>query len=353
MCHVSSLNEDLSDCSYKEGTSLSHTRTVSFKSTIVFSRSGGAIIVTGIITMSGTSSGSLWLAANPSKRWGELFFLFYTPFWLTLSLGIVVPYKLYETFTELEYLLLALVSALPAFLIPMLLVGKIRRSHYRHRDYYYVRNEFRELVVGSEPEQEMGRALLPLLHSFLAHSLLGHRCSLQALRDIHGAGVSASRLGYVSIDSWDHIDFKIRTITKRIKLQIWDTAGQERFRTITTVPLQLITKEQWAFCWCMMSQTSHPLTELNRNIEHHASDNVNKILVGNKTDMDESKRAVPTSKGQALADEYGIKFFETASQTSKDIKQRLTDTDSRAEDEKKCITGSFCDMLFIAPLDRS
>ncbi|KAL5060395.1 hypothetical protein RYX36_031999 [Vicia faba] len=49
-----------------------------------------------------------------------------------------------------------------------------------------------------------------------------------------------------------------------------------------------------------------------RNIEQHASDNVNKILVGNKADMDESKRAVPTSKGQALADEYGIKFFETS-----------------------------------------
>ncbi|WZZ75305.1 hypothetical protein YC2023_086675 [Brassica napus] len=103
-----------------------------------------------------------------------------------------------------------------------------------------------------------------------------------------------------------------------------------------------------------------------RNIEQHASENVNKILVGNKADMDESKRvqctgAVPTSKGQALADEYGIKFFETVSQTcimktyktplsaktnlnveevffsiAKDIKQRLTDTDSRAEDEKKC-----------------
>jgi Ras-related protein Rab-8A len=27
-----------------------------------------------------------------------------------------------------------------------------------------------------------------------------------------------------------------------------------------------------------------------RNIELHASDNVNKILVGNKADMDESKR---------------------------------------------------------------
>ncbi|KAJ0539288.1 putative small GTPase, P-loop containing nucleoside triphosphate hydrolase [Helianthus annuus] len=108
-----------------------------------------------------------------------------------------------------------------------------------------------------------------------------------------------------------------------------------------------------------------------RNIEQHASDNVNKILVGNKADMDESKRAVPTAKGQALADEYGIKFFETVrksficfylcyalleggitvynlcflSQSAKtnlnveqvffsiatDIKQRLAETDTKAE----------------------
>ncbi|GAB2234069.1 hypothetical protein Droror1_Dr00003306 [Drosera rotundifolia] len=76
-----------------------------------------------------------------------------------------------------------------------------------------------------------------------------------------------------------------------------------------------------------------------RNIEQHASDNVNKILVGNKADMDESKRAVPTAKGQALADEYGIKFFETSAKTNlnveevffsiaRDIKQRLADTDN-------------------------
>ncbi|XP_039069070.1 ras-related protein RABE1c-like [Hibiscus syriacus] len=79
-----------------------------------------------------------------------------------------------------------------------------------------------------------------------------------------------------------------------------------------------------------------------RNIEQHASDNVNKILVGNKADMDESKRAVPTSKGQALADEYGIQFFETSAKTNlnveevffsiaRDIKKRLADTDSRPE----------------------
>ncbi|KAM3279439.1 hypothetical protein ACQJBY_046663 [Aegilops geniculata] len=118
------------------------------------------------------------------------------------------------------------------------------------------------------------------------------------------------------------IDFKIRTVEldgKRIKLQIWDTAGQERFRTITT------DIRNWI-----------------KNIEQHASDNVSKILVGNKADMDESKRAVPTSKGQALADEYGIQFFEASAKTNmnveqvffsiaRDIKQRLSEADSKNE----------------------
>ncbi|KAL5998153.1 Bifunctional protein GlmU [Asimina triloba] len=79
---------------------------------------------------SDSGGGSLWLAQNPSKRWGELFFLLYTPFWLTLCLGIVVPYKLYESFTELEYLLLGLVSAVPSFLIPLLMVGKVTTAMY-------------------------------------------------------------------------------------------------------------------------------------------------------------------------------------------------------------------------------
>uniref|UniRef100_A0A2P2KWR7 Cycloeucalenol cycloisomerase n=1 Tax=Rhizophora mucronata TaxID=61149 RepID=A0A2P2KWR7_RHIMU len=83
-------------------------------------------------------SWNLWLAPNPSKRWGELFFLFYTPFWLTLCLGIVVPYKLYERFRELEYLLLALVSAVPSFIIPIVWVGKADRS-LSFKDRYWVK----------------------------------------------------------------------------------------------------------------------------------------------------------------------------------------------------------------------
>ncbi|KAD7479781.1 hypothetical protein E3N88_02917 [Mikania micrantha] len=140
------------------------------------------------------------------------------------------------------------------------------------------------------------------------------------------------------------IDFKIRTIEldgKRIKLQIWDTAGQERFRTITTAYYRGAMGILLVYDVTDESSFNN-IKNWIRNIEQHASDNVNKILVGNKADMDESKRAVPTSKGQALADEYGIKFFETSAKTNmnveevffsiaRDIKQRLAETDTKAE----------------------
>ncbi|KAL4389180.1 hypothetical protein AHAS_Ahas03G0019300 [Arachis hypogaea] len=153
------------------------------------------------------------------------------------------------------------------------------------------------------------------------------------------------------------IDFKIRTIEldgKRIKLQIWDTAGQERFRTITTayyrgamgILLVYDVTDEASF---------NNIRNWIRNIEQHASDNVNKILVGNKADMDESKRAVPTSKGQELADEYGIKFFETSAKTNfnveevffsiaRDIKQRLADSDNKAEVFELLSKSLICDL---------
>jgi Ras-related protein Rab-8A len=140
------------------------------------------------------------------------------------------------------------------------------------------------------------------------------------------------------------IDFKIRTIEidgKRIKLQIWDTAGQERFRTITTAYYR--GAMGILLIYDVTDESSfNNIRNWIRNIEQHASDNVNKILVGNKADMDESKRAVPTARGQELADEFGIKFFETSAKTNlnveqvfftlgRDIKQRLEESESRVE----------------------
>lgn len=134
------------------------------------------------------------------------------------------------------------------------------------------------------------------------------------------------------------IDFKVRTVEldgKRVKLQIWDTAGQERFRTITTAYYRGAMGILLVYDVTDESSFNN-IRNWIRNIEQHASDNVNKILVGNKVDMD-TKRVVSTAQGQKLADEYGMKFFETSAKTNqnveqvfftiaRDIKQRLTET---------------------------
>ena len=63
--------------------------------------------------------------------------------------------------------------------------------------------------------------------------------------------------------------------------------------------------------------------------DHAAADNralyiCSQILVGNKCDIDESKRAVPYSKGQALANEFGIKFFETSAKSNINVEEVCT-----------------------------
>lgn len=51
------------------------------------------------------------------------------------------------------------------------------------------------------------------------------------------------------------------------------------------------------------------------NIEQHASDGVNKILVGNKCDWEE-KRAITSEAGRELAEELGVKFMETSAKVN-------------------------------------
>ncbi|CAO3594581.1 unnamed protein product [Absidia cylindrospora] len=134
------------------------------------------------------------------------------------------------------------------------------------------------------------------------------------------------------------IDFKIRTIEldgKRIKLQIWDTAGQERFRTITTAYYR------GAMGILLVYDVTDERSFANvrnwfSNIEQHANEGVNKILIGNKCDMEE-KRVVTKEQGEALASELDIQFMETSAKANigveeaffdlaRDIKKRLIDT---------------------------
>ena len=47
-----------------------------------------------------------------------------------------------------------------------------------------------------------------------------------------------------------------------------------------------------------------------RNIEQNSAEDVEKIIIGNKSDAEDS-RVVSTSMGKALAEEFGVPFFET------------------------------------------
>ncbi|KAG1887857.1 hypothetical protein F4604DRAFT_1498325, partial [Suillus subluteus] len=54
--------------------------------------------------------------------------------------------------------------------------------------------------------------------------------------------------------------------------------------------------------------------------ERHASEGVNMILIGNKSDQTD-KRAIPEIQGRALADELGMKFMETSEKANEGVEE--------------------------------
>jgi len=116
----------------------------------------------------------------------------------------------------------------------------------------------------------------------------------------------------------------------------WDTAGQERFRTITTayyrgaMGILLVydvtddrsfnsTLHIYRFIYSGHNLTiSIDIRTWHANIEQHASEGVNKILIGNKCDWTD-KRAVSQDEGRDLAEELGIKFIETSAKINEGV----------------------------------
>ena len=83
------------------------------------------------------------------------------------------------------------------------------------------------------------------------------------------------------------IDFKIKTINlddKSVKVQIWDTAGQERFRTITQTYYRGAHGVILAYD-CTREESFENISNWVKQVEKHAAPGVEKILIGNKSDM--------------------------------------------------------------------
>lgn len=118
------------------------------------------------------------------------------------------------------------------------------------------------------------------------------------------------------------IDFKIRTIEvdgKRIKLQVWDTAGQERFRTITTAYYRGAMGIMLVYDVSNLKSFEN-ISNWIRNIEIHATQDVELMILGNKCDISD-KRQVSKEKGEQLALQHSIKFFETSAKAAINIEE--------------------------------
>lgn len=88
------------------------------------------------------------------------------------------------------------------------------------------------------------------------------------------------------------------------QLQVWDTAGQERFRTITqsyyrSANAVVITYD------ITKKDTFKNVVRWTEDVKKYAPPNVLKLLVGNKTDISES-REVSIEEARACAAHYGM-----------------------------------------------
>ncbi|KAJ3123084.1 GTP-binding protein of the rab [Nowakowskiella sp. JEL0407] len=118
------------------------------------------------------------------------------------------------------------------------------------------------------------------------------------------------------------VDFKIRTIElegKTVKLQIWDTAGQERFRTITSsyyrgahgiIVVYDVTDQE----------TFNNVQQWLQEIDRYANEGVNKLLVGNKSDL-VNKKQVDYNAAKEYADNLKIPFLETSAKNATNVEQ--------------------------------
>ena len=116
------------------------------------------------------------------------------------------------------------------------------------------------------------------------------------------------------------VDFKIKNLIvndKNVKLNIWDTAGQERFKTITSayykgshgVILVYDITDRDSF-----NNVSNWINESKK----FAGNNVVRILVGNKCDLNEGRK-VTFKEGSEFAEREGMMFFEASAKAKINI----------------------------------
>ena len=107
---------------------------------------------------------------------------------------------------------------------------------------------------------------------------------------------------------------------KRLKLQLWDTAGQERFKTITQTYYRGASGIILVYSVTDRSSFNNISKWINQ-IDEQNEEQIPKVLVGNKADVNQVERVVSLQEGQQLAERYKLPFFETSAKENININE--------------------------------
>ena len=100
-------------------------------------------------------------------------------------------------------------------------------------------------------------------------------------------------------------------------MQIWDTAGQERFKNIQASYYKGANGILVVYDITNRESFEH-LNSWLIEIEKNGNKNVYKLLIGNKSDLEE-KREIKKEEGEEFASINGLEFFETSAKTGQNV----------------------------------
>ena len=134
------------------------------------------------------------------------------------------------------------------------------------------------------------------------------------------------------------VDFRYKTMNidnKVIKLQIWDTAGQEKFKAITSSYYRNTDAVMIVFDVSDAKSFENIVSWLSE-INEYCSTNPSKMIIGNKSDIDESKRDIDYETAKEYTDKLDIPYIETSAKTAENVEKAFQDL-SKQLIEKKTI----------------
>jgi small GTP-binding protein len=108
----------------------------------------------------------------------------------------------------------------------------------------------------------------------------------------------------------------------KVKAQIWDTAGQERFARVL-LPTYFRKAKGVILVYDITNLKSFEslserwMAQLN---DHASADDLAKLLVGNKSDL-EASREVTREKAQQFCQQYGMELLETSAKSGTNVLQ--------------------------------